>query len=351
MSNQSHIHIATGADQRYFPGLLCSITTALLFASKTESIVFYIFDGGINAESKSKLESICQLIYPKVSINWLSPELEQFQGLVSMSGNFMCYARLYLPEILQIDRAIWLDSDLLVFEDIKKLWETKIYDYPIAASLEDCPIGSDVKNSEEFNIPQDSPYYNTGVLIMDFKQLRESSFAKSAVEYLKGNHGKYLWYDQSAINVVLHQQIFQLDRKWNYLNRIFDSSPDLDLILDGRYIYHFLQRPKPWQKYSETPHALLLYDILSVLECPMPELSVSNELKEKAKWLFPSLTHTIYSFRHKLVLSGDKCSDSIACAWKRNAKFKRLNRDLRFRKYRQKVKSKLSERISTESSK
>jgi lipopolysaccharide biosynthesis glycosyltransferase len=316
--------IVTAADQRYFPGLLATVFT--LFASSTNCDQFklHVFDGGLSAGSKRKLEQLVIHFGNDRGITWLHPDVDDFDGLVSMHGNYLEYARLALPSLLHEPRICWLDSDLLVLGDCGLLARIDLGDSLASAALEAGEFASDVDNMAELGIPANAPYFNSGVMVMDLDCLRAFDFTAKAVDYLKKNAGRYRFWDQSAINVVLLDRIAQLPRQWNYVNRLFLKSPNPEMVEQGGYIYHFLERPKPWQRYSGEPHAQILYGIMELLDEPMPELDGPVNRVQRLKWRYPSLAATYYACNPKRLTQPREmqmCRDT----WRQAARIKHVS--------------------------
>lgn len=299
------------ADERYFPGLLATAVTTMASTSNPNAFIINIFDGGICDASKTLLENSVRALGYNNQIQWLPVTLASFQNLPSMNGNLLAYVRLLIPELTMADRAIWLDTDLLVFRDCGALAEFDLSRNLAAAAEEDFVFSEDVTNMQDLGIPATSKYYNTGVLILDVARLRKFKFTERSIDYLNANVGKYQWYDQSAINVVLNGQIADLDQHWNYLNRIHYKDPNNIDVVDGNYIYHFLERPKPWQRYSGEEHALFLYKLLKLLHCPTPELSSFDNLAEWSKWQWPNAWLLLQTIRIRLSKHSRQIGKSI----------------------------------------
>lgn len=331
MKKKDTINIVLGADERYFPGLLVTIATTLLNTDSLQAINISIFDGGISTTSKHLLHTIATKINSNISITWLKPNLEKYSLLPSMSGNYMAYARLLIPEILNEDKAIWFDADLLVFKDIELLWNISLNDKTIAAACEpyDNAFSNDIKNLSDFNIPAGSDYFNSGVLLMNLKKLREEQFTDKSLEFLYSNNGNYLWHDQSAINVVLYEKILKLDQSWNFFNTLFYDNLNIDFVYRNDYIYHFLQRPKPWQKYSGDPHAQFFYSLMKIANYSMPELHGFKNTIEKIKWLSPQATY--WYFRLRAIIFNKIKDESLLNLWIKNIELlKKFNKNKLF---------------------
>ncbi|KAF8407973.1 hypothetical protein HHK36_007113 [Tetracentron sinense] len=80
--------------------------------------------------------------------------------------NPLNYARSYLADILEpcVNRVIYLDSDLVVVDDIKKLWSISL------------------TGSRTIGAGRKLCYFNTGVMVMDLVRWREGNFRRR-IEY------------------------------------------------------------------------------------------------------------------------------------------------------------------------
>ena len=96
----------------------------------TKSFVdFFILDCGISSFNKKIINSLKDK-FDNFSIEYIPVDLKQFEGLKGWpaGSNFLdCYSRLLIPELKKdINKAIYLDSDLIALDDICKLWNEDI---------------------------------------------------------------------------------------------------------------------------------------------------------------------------------------------------------------------------------
>lgn len=312
-----------GANEAYFPGLLATICSTLIFLETKRPVEIFIFDGGVEAESKQLLEKRSVSLNPEVDIHWLEADLSPFQSLLPLNGNFMAYVRLLIPDLIDRSRVIWIDSDLLVLRDIAPLGDLSLEGLFAGACLESSivTLENDISNLDELGISGDAPYFNSGVLIMNLDALRDFDFTRKTLQYLYDNHGQYCWHDQSAINVILYQNILKLPSCWNTLSTSLASDPD-SVANDSSIVYHFLQRPKPWQRYEGDYFAKLLYQLFNSLECHLPEMSTLHNRTQALKWRFPRMA--AFYFRMRVLLSyNDKQREmnlDFLKTWKRNVR-------------------------------
>jgi hypothetical protein len=94
-------------------------------------------------------------------------------------------------------------------------------------------------------------YFNCGVMLMNLDELRIQHFSERAVEFLN-RKSTYRFWDQSAINFLLHGQIEELPEYWNRASWRFDAQQnnDLDCVL------HYT-RSAPWLVETAGPAQVL----------------------------------------------------------------------------------------------
>jgi lipopolysaccharide biosynthesis glycosyltransferase len=328
MQRNGSIALVLGCDQAYFDGLWVTLVSMLIHTNSDQTLDIYIFDGGIAILSKQKMEAEIRRLNKNVNIEWLFLDIEQFQALPPMeNASLMAYARLLIPILVPVPKVIWLDVDLFVKADIRDLWQIELSaDYLMAACLEyPGGISNDISNLSELDISGDTPYFNSGVLLMDNQGLREVGFTRSCIDYLTKHVGNYKWHDQSAINVVLVGKILQLPRKWNYLNSLIETPEDeCNQLQQDSYIFHYLQRPKPWKKYVGSLHAAMFYKLSSVSGLKLHYFDSAANAYEYFKWKFPIIALKINYFKKILLKSSEDKSGLVEESQRFRLEYKKI---------------------------
>ena len=138
---------------------------------------------------------------------------------------FLTHRRSYIPDILNVDRLIFLDSDNIVMTNILNLWKIDIGDNIIGAAQHallptiGCMIDS-YKIHDVFPEYIDSTdmLFNGGVLLIDCIKWRKKQMSRVTLETCQ-------LYDQRlcskknepGINIALRDMWHDLDQAWNYL--------------------------------------------------------------------------------------------------------------------------------------
>lgn len=165
---------------------------------------------------------------------------------------FRIFASKYLPQ--ELDRILYLDVDTLVINKLNELYNMDFEDnYFIAATH----IKKIVHKFNEIRlgIKEENPYINTGVLLMNLKELRKIQVDKEVTEFVKRNRKKLMLPDQDIINTIYGDRIKLVDElKYNLGDRnlnlynINNTSNKINLrwICKNTVIIHYFGRNKPW---------------------------------------------------------------------------------------------------------
>lgn len=192
-----------------------------------------------------------------------------------------------LPELLSedIDRVLFLDVDLLVLDDLSKLWQTDLDGRVIAAApdaaISTCSAARGVKGWRERGIPESAIYFNCGVLLMNLRRWRDLGVTARIHEYLRTTD-RVDFLHQEAINAVAWNDWQALDRRWNLLasldGRPYQSPGATEWRNPG--IVHFSGRAKPWRGPVGGPFNAPYQDVLARIagQVPTPAVGVVDRL-------------------------------------------------------------------------
>jgi hypothetical protein len=168
----------------------------------------------------------------------------------------MAYCRILLPRLLDVPRLIYLDCDVLVFRDLSQLFDFELSPGKLVAAVPDSETLSLADDSlavaRAMKLPPEGSYFNSGVMLMDLDALRKQDFFQRALEFLNGWTRHYRFWDQSAINFLLHGQIDTLPEYWNRASWRFDAQQDNDLDC----VLHYTTCA-PWLGGARTPSQVL----------------------------------------------------------------------------------------------
>ena len=152
----------------------------------------------------------------------LAPEVE---GWRLTRGAFY---RLLIPQIfpMEIEKCIYLDSDIIVNLDIKELWQIELGEKILAAVPEILFYGSVNEMNNGFRLCKDGlvkheDYFNSGVLLMNLKLLRGEEKNIIDAFYFRAQNPQYRdYFDQNVLNYCFSTKTLKLPIKFNKPTKI-----------------------------------------------------------------------------------------------------------------------------------
>ncbi len=216
-----------------------------------EPIVVYMVGNSITSSSKKKIES--SLTENKINIVWLKMEeaiptgtkLPLHRSLFPLN----VYVRLYIPYFIpkEIRKVLYLDVDMIVLDDISKLYNIDVSDVVMGA-VQDMRVATfdnawgGVLNYKELGLDAKSPYFNAGMLLINVERWKEENIAERVVETIN-KHISYAQYaDQYGLNIVQANQWKPIEGKWNHFSsEQHTQQPSL---------IHYVSRKPIYQSYN-----------------------------------------------------------------------------------------------------
>lgn len=149
--------------------------------------------------------------------------------------------RLLLPELIDEDKVIYLDCDLVINMDLTELWNLNLNGKSIAGSVDEGISDTYSPGKIKKIMGAETPYLNAGVLVMDLSKIRkEHKLFDESLDYLDA-HTKAVMHDQDALNYLFINDKTVVDRKYNRLASSVSSEEGFD-----DKIIHFTGK-KPWK--------------------------------------------------------------------------------------------------------
>jgi len=177
-----------------------------------------------------------------------------FAGFPSLNDSLAAYYRLVVPQILDVERYLYVDADTLCDLDVGVLDKID-FDKAAAALVPEAPLSGAVDRmvAEQLGKSSDEPYYNSGVILVNVPEWRRQKITERALEYIAKQHP--IFHDQSALNVVLRGSAFTLDDRFNCITNMRKHWPVLRSVSNCTgCLIHFVDYPKPWSLFGEVVH-------------------------------------------------------------------------------------------------
>src|SRR6266581_2757012 len=302
------------SNERYFPGLYCAVASALSYLDAARGVDLKVLDGGISPPSRDALSRLIDRVGGRAHLEFTTVDASAFgKATLGPGKSHMTYCRILLPHLLDVPRLIYLDCDVLVFRDLAQLFDLELAPGKVLAAPRDSETLSLADDSptiaDAINLPREGAYFNCGVMLMNLDALRRQNFLQRSVEFLNSWSGKYRFWDQSAINFLLHGQIDELPEYWNRASWRFDAQPnnDLDCVL------HYT-KCAPWLGGARTPSQVLFERLAEEAALPVNrqssgfKRSVRRNFWRNALAPFRALAFPLVSLFYKIAGQNEKCA-------------------------------------------
>lgn len=234
------------------------LLNSIKYSNPDESFNIYILHRNLDKEDMENVTENLDLSKFKISdIKIPKCEIDKFPALEKRYPEeiyFRLYASKYLPK--EIDRVLYLDADTLVVNNLKEFYETDFEsNFYVAATHIRKMLHK--FNEIRLDIKEDEPYINTGVLLINLKELRKIQIEKKVVDFIKSKKNRLLLPDQDVIVTLFGDKIKVVDElKYNLGERTWKlynlNNPKnkitLKWIRKNTVIIHYYGRNKPWNK-------------------------------------------------------------------------------------------------------
>jgi lipopolysaccharide biosynthesis glycosyltransferase len=163
--------------------------------------------------------------------------------------------RLWAPEIINADRLLYLDCDIVACADVSALLRPIGSDYVIAAARDVYGPEIDAPHIGPPRFPfgrraPTFPFFNSGVLAIDVARWRDQKITGRAEAVIRDPARKAALNDQDTLNQVLDGRFEMLDPRWNVAPVTFiKKTLDVEHIPGEKYIPVEYQRDledSPW---------------------------------------------------------------------------------------------------------
>ncbi len=257
MSNlKQEIPIFFSADDNYIPCLAVAIQSLKDNASKENNYKLIILNSKMTDEGKKQVK---QFETDNIKINFA--DISKATSKMSKELELRCrdyysetiYYRMFIPsQFPEYDKAIYLDSDIVIQEDIANLYNIDLGDNLLGAVMD-----SVVANDESFRkyakvalgLESYKKYFNSGVLLMNLKEMRKANIEKKFIYLLLKYNLDTIAPDQDYLNILCKDRVKYLPETW-------DKMPDFGKRYEASelHLIHYNMFRKPWH-YADVPYS------------------------------------------------------------------------------------------------
>ncbi|XP_013595698.1 PREDICTED: probable galacturonosyltransferase-like 2 [Brassica oleracea var. oleracea] len=259
------VHVAMTLDTAYLRGSMAVILSVLQHSSCPQNIVFHF----VTSKQTHRLRNYVVSSFPYLKFKIYPYDVAAISGLISTSirsalDSPLNYARNYLADILPtcLSRVVYLDSDLILVDDISKLFTTDIPGDVVLAAPEYCNANFTTYFTPTFwsnpslsitlslNRRHSPCYFNTGVMVIELKKWREGDYTRKIIEWMELQK-RIRIYELGSLPpflLVFAGNIAPVDHRWNQHGLGGDNFRGLcrDLHPGPVSLLHWSGKGKPW---------------------------------------------------------------------------------------------------------
>ncbi|CAI3478947.1 MAG: glycosyltransferase [Enterococcus cecorum] len=214
-----------------------------------KTVNVYIVSRGLKNENLQYINQLNQYLeHVQVFYKQVPKELYQMQQAISLEKTHLpidTYLKVLLPEILSdLDKVLYLDTDILVNQDLTDLWVTPLNGYFAAVSLDSRNVDNGRRPYHSLFGEHTKQYFNSGTMLMDLQLMRKYRTAFHITNLAMDTAHLYEQADQDAFNLFLFDAVKMVDLKYNYCV-LFQSY--IPRKLEELAIIHFANPDKAWR--------------------------------------------------------------------------------------------------------
>lgn len=210
----------------------------------SEVCVHIVHDDTLPADKQNEMRMLADQYGQHICFHPAPDLTAEVVAKASHWGHGVFY-RLFLHKIIQLDKIIYFDCDIICGLDIKELYDHELGNLPLGVVVE-----TGMETAKRLGIPI-KKYFNSGVLLINLKWFREQG--RDVFDaMMRPLHTQELRYpDQDILNIFFNQDqynVLYLDEKFNYTLH-FDQRHIQPLSVYKDKILH-MTGEKPWNSFS-----------------------------------------------------------------------------------------------------
>lgn len=246
--NKKQIPIFFACDDNYIPFLAVALSSLKENASREFDYRIIILNEGLTSNNKGKISKYEDENF-SVEYFDIASHIKSLRQALSLRlrdyYSVAIYYRMFIPSLFKdLDKAIYLDGDIVVLGDISKFYQTDIEGKLVAAINDRLVLDTPpfVQYVEEAVGIKADEYFNSGVLVMNLEEFRKQKIEERFLDYLVKYNFDSVCPDQDYLNVLCRNSKVLLPVCWNKM-----PLPDIEFDNTTLNLLHYNSFEKPWR--------------------------------------------------------------------------------------------------------
>ena len=255
MKINQEIPIFFSSDDNYVPYLTVAIQSLKEHSGKENSYRIIILTSCMNEKNKKELKKLetknIKIDYEDVSKSLAKIDKELNLRLRDYYSTAIFY-RLFIPNLFPYyEKAIYLDADMVILDDVAKLFEMEMNDNLLIATTD--MVVNESKAFREYSKValglEPEKYINSGMLVMNLREMRKEKIEQKFIYLLLKYNMEVIAPDQDYLNLLCKDRIKYIEENWDKMPDYGKDYEEKDL-----HIIHYNMMRKPWH-YKEVPYS------------------------------------------------------------------------------------------------
>ena len=254
-NNLERIHIVLSVwDPKGTYAQHAGVVMTSIFENTRNPVTVYIsHDETLTDENKYNFLRTAEKYGQTVILNDIRNFAERFDSDTVAFANTKCTIgslyRLFIPEILlELDKVLYLDCDIVVNLDVKELWEIDLENYSLAGvHMPEFFENANECLRDKLNGCDCKTFINAGILSMNLKKIRTlGSLFLNAMAWMKKRVHLMAFSDQDILNNIFYNDIKLIDSKFNIAHSAVNNLYAVDENYMHDKIIHTAGKDKTW---------------------------------------------------------------------------------------------------------
>lgn len=254
------MNVLVAVNDNYVKPLMVMLES--LFDNNTwDKIEVYLLYSNINERNLKRLHYFVKRCGGKLHGILLDESVDRVPSRAFSSETYYrLFAFKYLPET--VEKVLFIDPDMLVIGSLESVYNMEMGNHCYAAVPDNQNDEMIKKTKKIFSINKNSLYVNSGLQLMNLREIRTFMTADRINDFVLKNAVNLPYLDQDVLNILYDGKILYLNKRYNY-NCRYDTEDTLeriafflkglvDLYLHRLTILHYMGKKKPWNReYTE----------------------------------------------------------------------------------------------------
>lgn len=251
MMNNKRIPIFFACDDNFVKFTIVAITSLKANASKDYIYDIHILYTKMSEEMKKVTLTLSDETF-NITFDDVTDYLKSVNYKLHVRDYYSktTYYRLFISEMFpELDKALYIDSDMIILGDISELYNHELGDNYVGACNEQAMVQEECYGNyvEKCLGISRNKFFNAGMILINCKQFREKNLLERFIKLLH-EYSFIVTQDEDYLNLICKDKVLWIENNWNVemFGKLLFEPKDFKII-------HYIMTSKPWH-YRDCRH-------------------------------------------------------------------------------------------------